>query len=197
MKLPDRVTIILFLIVILGILAAGCTSPPATADQPVVTTATVRTTHPPAVSQTATVQETAIIPPEAPSRHPIDGIGNDGLWALYTVSATSKTGVRIDTYGKYRFGVTKYDGRSLKLYLTDWAGTTTVEIYDSTKDPRSSEKTIGTRSAINASMIDAGRTLVTTNLGAHLDTTAQLSKGDYYLWAVTDGPFSFQAGFDN
>ena len=155
MKLPDRVTVIFFFIVILGILAAGCTSQPATADQPVVTITTVKVTHPPAVTRTATVQETAITPPEAPSRHPIDGIGNDGLWALYTVSATSKTGIRIDTYGKYRFAVTKYDGRSLKLYLTDWAGDTTVELYDSTK--RSPELRENDRYPVSVKRIDDRR----------------------------------------
>jgi hypothetical protein len=195
MKSSDWLTVILFSAVILCILSSGCTTTPQTVEQPVVTKTAVMT-HPPTAAQTVTVQETAVIPPESPSRYPIDGIGNDGLWALYTVSGNSKTGIRVDTFGTYRFGVTKYDGKSLKLYITDWAGSKTVELYDSTKDPRNSEKAPGTRPALNASVIDAGRTLVTTNLGAHLDTTVELVKGNYYIWAVTDGPFSFQVGFD-
>jgi hypothetical protein len=53
---------------------------------------------------------------------------------LYLVSDDEQTGILITDKAEYSFNVVNTNGKPLRLFLTDWNRTRTMEIYNTTKD---------------------------------------------------------------
>ena len=118
-------------------LVCGCTTIPGSGSQPemtdnvsVIPTGSIL----PVSSETIMVQQISLVPPGPPAHKPAAGIGKAEGAIYYTASGNSTTGVRVDDSGEYHFSVVSWDTKSLQLYITDWNGGNTFEIYNSAKD---------------------------------------------------------------
>jgi hypothetical protein len=127
----------------------------------------LNTPVPPAAADTPLSPHNPKVPPAPPSQDPTDRIGKDGGGVLFQASGYGTTGIRVDDPGYYRFMITNPGDRPLKLYLTSWDGNRTLEIYDSTSGGNSTKRSL------------------------------ELIPGNYYFWAVSEGRYSIQAGFDH
>ena len=163
MKPSAWAAVFLFSILILFLLTSGCTTETdVSSEKPDITT-TVPTS--PTVIKTVVTQKTEIIPPARPSRYPPDAIGKYAGYNQYSGTGDGVTGLRFEHNAYYHFIVTGTDGKPLKLYITNWNGDKTVEIYDSSK-------------------------------GVSVHKTIELPKGYYYVWAIAEGPYTFQVGYE-
>ncbi len=164
MKRSAWIMIFLFSILIIFLLNSGCTKETDTGNEkPVITTTTVSPS--PKVTKTVIPQKTTIIPPTRPSRYPPDAIGKYAGYNQYAGTGNSETGLRLEHNAYYHFIVTNTDGKPLKLFITNWNGDRTTEIYDSSK-------------------------------GVSTHKTIELLKGYYYVWAIAEGNYTFQVGYE-
>lgn len=163
MKVTAWAPILCVSFLILWTLVSGCTEEPEGISTPLPTTTV---TTPPAVPKTITTQETPLIPPAPPSRVPMDGIGKYLGSVEYAGFGNEVTGVRVERNAYYRFTVTNTSGKALKLFITNWNGDKTINIFDNTRN------------------------------NSKIHTSLELFKGNYYFWTITDGAYSFQVSYE-
>jgi hypothetical protein len=163
MKVSVRAPILCFSFLILWVLVSGCTEEPEEISTPVITTTV---TIPQTVLKTVTTQETSLIPPAPPSRVPMEGIGKYLGSVEYAGYGNEVTAVRVERNAYYRFTITNPSGKALKLYITNWNGDKTIEIFDNTRN------------------------------SSKIHTSLELFKGNYYFWTITEGAYSFQVSYE-
>ncbi|HSA37840.1 MAG TPA: hypothetical protein P5013_02980 [Methanoregula sp.] len=163
MKSSVWASVLFFSLLGLWVLVSGCTEEPEEILTPLPTT---MATTPRAVPKMITTQETPLIPPPPPSRVPMDGIGKYLGSVEFSGSGNEVTGIRVERNAYYRFTVTNTSGKALKLFITNWNGDKTIDIFDNT---RTSSK---------------------------IHTSLELFKGNYYFWTITDGAYSFQVSYE-
>jgi hypothetical protein len=163
MKPSTWATILFFSVLIFCVLMSGCTEEPEVISTPVITTTV---SIPQTITATVTTQETPLIPPPPPSRIPMEGIGKYLGSVEYAGSGNEVTGVRVERNAYFGFTITNISAKPLKLFITNWNGDKTIEIFDNTKN------------------------------SSKIHTSLELFKGNYYFWTITEGAYSFQVSYE-